>query len=103
MGASLSLEVEISGQDCEEQAQGQDGGLGLHCRLSKASHGSYKIVSRPALQGYISSIRNSGKERLLNGAACRSGRKIMDANFVNHHPSRGGLLVMGAAFESLML
>lgn len=87
MGASLSLEVRILGQDHEQQVPGQDGGLGLHCRLSKASHKSYKIVSRPPPQGYISSIHNSGKVRLLNGAACRSGRKLMDANFVTHHPS----------------
>lgn len=45
MGASFSLEIRILGQDHEEKGQGQDGGLGFHCRLSKASHGIYTIVS----------------------------------------------------------
>lgn len=61
--------------------------MGDYCQLSKASHKSYKIVSRPPPQSYISSIHNSGKGRLLSGAACRFGRELMDANFVTHHPS----------------
>lgn len=68
----------------------------IHCRLSKASHGSYKIVSRPAPQHYISSIHNPGKGRLLSGAACMFVRELMDANFVNYHPFWGGLFGDGS-------